>query len=222
MKNDDRKLDREKFERALARAVELSEEGDTDLSTADLIDVGRQLGIDERITRAALAEVEGATRAEVPRPADSEIQLELGADRLRLAAPAHRWAALSAAVPFGIAGLVALFFAMLTGGTVHATVLFASFWLPFLIGYAVLALKTEELLLGAHGGELVLRFGRFTHRLSLDPRRLSCRRVERTPDAPSYLAFTSGARCFRLLAGRSNAELAWVEDRLTRWLAQRA
>jgi hypothetical protein len=219
MQNDDRKLDRAKFERALARAVELSEERETELSTADLIDVGRQLGIDESVTRAALAEVEVSPRPEVPRPVDTEIQLEITADRLRLAAPAHRWAAASSAVPFGFGGLGVLFFAMLTGGTVHATVLFASFWVPFLLGFFILAAKTEELLLGRHGGELVVRFGRLTHRLPVDPRALKCRRVERTPDAQGHLALTSGTRTFRVLTGRSDAELAWVEDGITSWLA---
>jgi hypothetical protein len=221
MNNDDRKLDRAKFEQALARAVELSEESETELSTADLIDVGRQLGIDERITRAALAEVEGTPHAEVPRPPDTVIQLEVTADHLRLAAPAHRWAAASSAVPFGLGGLGALFFAMLTGGTVHATVLFASFWVPFLVGFWILALKTEELLLRTHGGELVLRFGHLTKRIHVDRRGLSCRRVAPSPDAQSYLALTSGTRTIRLLTGRSNAELSWVEDRLNRWLAAR-
>ena len=219
MNDDDRKLDRAKFEQALARAVELSEERETELTATDLIDVGRQLGIDERITRAALAEVEGTPHTELPRPADTSIELEVSVDRLRLAAPAHRWAAASSAVPFGLVGLAALFFAMLTGGTVHATVLFASFWVPFLIGFAVLAAKTEELLLDPHGGALVFRYGGVSQKWLLERRGLKCRRVEQSTDAPSYLALTAGVRTFRLLIGRSNAELAWVEERVNRWLA---
>ena len=225
---DDRPLDRDLFDRILARAIELdAERGDTPLHEADLIEAGRELGIDEAVTRAAVVEVlTHNADAVFEKPFDSPITLDVTKEGLRLSVPPHERARVRGVVVFHLV-LVAFNLALTgvwlrMGGWALLSALFGSL-MCLVIGASLRdrvreVLEHVELRLDETSGEIVYRSGALLRRQRLELRHLRSRVVPTQPGNLAHIELEYGTRIFQIMPGRSMAELRWVGASLSAWL----
>jgi hypothetical protein len=201
----DRRLEREVFEKALARAIELDADGEG-LSEQDLIEAGRELGITDRLTLAALREVEGdRTPPPLPKPPGSRLELAIDPPSCRLSIPAGglfrpRTLVLLVWVVGWFAGL-GFWTRQVVGLGPAFLLLTVFFWVLGLrmLGVFVLAVgRRQELRLGPDAGVIASQLGPVEWHQAIDPRKL---------------------KCDRLLEGYSEPELRWVDQSIDRWLA---
>jgi len=229
----DRRFDQAQFERILRRAVELqAEQEEQHFTEADVVAAGRELGIRDELTRAAVREL-SAPRITVERPAGTDVTIEADEDSLRLIAPprSHGWvrkarvgmAALFvtvaslfsyAAAQENAEGLATLFFAIL-------------FWwiaLRFIGETLEESVERTELVLRGATGQLVRRWGAYSRSRELVSRQLRFYLRGATPAtrAPAYLELQHGSQRYKLLPWRSLPELRWVEASLSAWQREHA
>lgn len=234
MSKPKRPIDREAFDRILARAVELDAEHDDALSERDVIEAGKELGLSERAVRQALREGAPPVR-EHARPFDTAISIEAERDGLRVTMPPRGFT-------LGTLGGIALtifwfsFISLWTWGAAHGSIFFALFSLPFwFVGLGMVhawmkgAWQTDELYLRPDATVLTSRLGPLRWRRELETRHLrSSWKPEvigegrRASSRPAHLALEHGTKTLQLLSGRSEAELRWVNEELALWLADRA
>jgi hypothetical protein len=222
-------LSKEEFEQLLQRAAERHTLAEPrDFTVAELLEAGRELGIDEQTVLAVHAEHEHerATPARRPRPFDSNLDLRRGGDTLRLVVP-PRPGTQVAKVVRGLAGAalaLVLGAAMADslgaaiGGLIAAGVLF----------FSVRSARTRrELRLRRDGSGLLVRFvgdrGRGIPLLAGQVRvRLAERTVSRRYGSTQveFLALDHGTETYELLEDYSHPERAWVLEEIEGWLQQ--
>ena len=216
-----------------ARVVELAAEREQQLGTPDFVDAAHQLGTDEPRRWPRSPRYRAGHRRWSGR---STLRSRSIPAARACTSPCRRAASTARTSPRSGFSLFWLsFVAFWTWGAAHGSWLFACFSIPFwLVGLSMSAraLKdargVEELALEGDRGVLLTRVGPFVQRRALETRHLTLRRIaasttgsgrgERT--TPAHLALGHGTKTFQLLAGRSEAELDWVEDELRRWLGR--
>jgi hypothetical protein len=228
------KIDREQFQRVLERAIELEAARGDELDERQLFEAARELGLSEASVREALAEVRHVPPALHARPFDTAVSLEPGPRQLRLAVPARGLNRETVAV--GAFGLVWSAF-MLTwtlssvGKSLFDLVLgvaFCTAGVAFMLRWLCEAWQTDELVLEGERGELRSRLGPFRWRRVFGVAHLRAAwRPEVTTGSgkgrhtePAHLVLEHGTASYRLMSGRSEAELRWVNEELGRWLVR--
>jgi hypothetical protein len=222
-----RGLTKEEFEQLLQRAAERHAlAGPRDFTVAELVEAGRDLGIDEATVRTEHAEFE-RRRAEPParaRPFDSDLELEHDGDTLRLVIP-PRASMQVAKVVRGLAiGGMVLALGAAVGGEIGAV-------LGGVVGTLVIhfsvrsARMRRELRLKRDGSGVLARFvGGKGRGLPLQAGQVRARLGQRMVSGQyggtqvDFLALDHGTETYELLEGHSHAERAWAVEEIERWL----
>jgi hypothetical protein len=230
------KIDREQFQRILERAIELEAARGDELDERQLFEAARELGLSEASVREALAEV-GAPAvppAQHARPFDSTVSLEPDPRQLRLTIPARGLTRETVLVgAFGSLWSAFMLTWTLTsvGRSLFDLVLgvaFCSAGVAFMLRWMREAWQADELVLEGQRGELCSRLGPFRWRTPLGVAHLraawrpevSTGSGKRRHTEPAHLVLEHGTATYRLMSGRSEAELRWVNEELGRWLVR--
>jgi hypothetical protein len=219
-------LSKEEFARLLQIAAERHTLAEArDFTVAELLEAGRELGIDEQTVRAVHAEYqrEQLMPPGRPRPFDSRLELHRDGDTLRLIIPPRPVTQVVKVVRgVAAAALAVAVAASVTewSGVVGALIAAGVLWLT------IKSARTQrELRLHHDGSGLLARLvggrGRGIPLLAGQVRvRLGQRTVASRYGATQieFLALDHGTETYELLDDYSHAERAWALEQIERWL----
>jgi hypothetical protein len=223
------RFDQAELERILRRAVELhSDEGDQYFDEGDAVSAGRELGIPDRVTRAAAREVLGPGARKVERPTGATVRIERDDDHISVVAPAlgvggRRGRTLFFGAMWLLAAIV--WAAEVSRSSVGLALLAFPFVMLAVVRLGPIiraALESAELRLDARSGSLVRRLGPLTTRQSLDTAHLTVRLAREADDAVMgthhHLLLEDRHSRTSVLRRREAPELIWVDSELNDWL----
>jgi hypothetical protein len=224
-----RTLSRLEFEQLLQRAVERhAREGPRTFDEGELVEAGRELGIDAETVRAVYLEHQRELQRPPTRqrPFDSRLTLEAAGDTFTLTMPPRTASRVFAViVPALVAGMLA---GLMRAGA-PTTMLAVMGAIGAIISLIVVqsARTTRQLILDRDGGGLLLRQrGGRRKGIRLQAGQVHARLATREVHTQQgirqvpFVALDHGTETHPLLEHYTHAEQAWAVDAIERWLGR--